>query len=124
MRNKGFNESCYTYYDDIDNSIDRFDKGLHFNNTSYPWGIPYDVNKVKKYVVAPTLQMSMKWLREVHNIYIDINTNWTFKDDFIVVGYMFNTHSVINSWYQDLVNYPTYEEAVETALKYVLENLI
>lgn len=74
---------------------------------------------------APTLQMTMKWLREAHNIHIDINTNWAFKDDnFIVIGYMFNTHSAINSWYQDLVNYPTYEQACEAAIKYCLENLI
>ena len=84
-----------------------------------------ELAETDEFITIPTLQMAIKWLREVYNIHIDINTNWAFKDDnFIVVGYMFDTHSAINSWHQDLVNYPTYEQAVEAALKYCLENLI
>ena len=121
LKEKGFNESCYTYYDDIDDSINRFDKGLHFSNTSYPWGVPYDISKAKKYVVAPTLQMAMKWLRE-KNIIIVIQPEY------------FNIESKCSAWGVDLWaddnyeklqgDFPSYEEAVETAIKYCLENLI
>jgi hypothetical protein len=71
-----------------------------------------------------TLQMAMKWLREVHNIHIDIDPEWTSKGGFSVIGYCFNIHSIANPWYEDFVVYPTYEQAVEAANKYCLENLI
>lgn len=112
LREKGFNESCYTYYDDIDDSINRFDKGLHFNNTSYPWEVPYDINDAKKYIIAPTHQMAMRWLREVHDIKIMIRP------------YVDGTYSyeILNGfWY---VNFDSYEDAAEAAIKYCLEYLI
>ena len=112
LKEKGFNEFCYTYYDNTDNSIKRFNKGLYFNNTSYPWGVSYDINDVKKYIIAPTHQMAMRWLREEHNIKIMIRP------------YVDGTYSyeILNGfWY---VNFDSYEEAVEAAIKYCLEYLI
>jgi len=112
LKEKGFPQSAFRCHYIIDGNS-------HYKSFENRCGFgDYDI-------IAPTLAMAMKWLREVHNIYIDINTNWAFKDDgFIVVGYMFNTHSTINSWYQDLVNYPTYEKACEAAVLYCLEKLI
>ena len=112
LREKGFNEFCYTYYDNTDDSIKRFNNGLYFNNTSYPWGVPYDINDAKKYIIAPTHQMVMRWLREVHDIKIMIRP------------YVDGTYSyeILNGfWY---VNFDSYEDAVEAAIKYCLENLI
>jgi len=63
-------------------------------------------------VIAPTLQMAMKWLREVHDIKIMIRP------------YVDGTYSyeILNGfWY---VNFDSYEDAVEAAIKYCLENLI
>ena len=112
LKEKGFPQSTFRchYITDGNSHYKSFENRCGFGD--------YDI-------IAPTLAMAMKWLMEAHNIHIDINTNWAFKDDnFIVIGYMFNIHSAINSWYQDLVNYPTYEQACETAIKYCLENLI
>lgn len=127
LKEKGFNESCYTYYDDIDNSINRFDKGLHFNNTSYPWGVPYDVSKAKKYVVAPTHQMAMAWLREVHNIHISVyvfNRELPITD--VPTSYTCDIATKKLSSQQGHLRgvWQSYEQAVEAALKYCLENLI
>lgn len=68
-----------------------------------------------------SLQMAMKWLREVHNLTVDIFhcVNWlvsikTIPDDCLKADYS-------NS---DLKPADTYEEACETAIKYCLENLI
>ena len=127
LKEKGFNEDCYTYYDDIDDSIKRFDKGYHFNNTSYPWGVPY-FSKAKKYLVAPTQSMVMDWLREVHKLHIEFVLNQDVE----------NEESVIESYYHfnvsrldrfvneggDCEFYNSYEEACEAAIKYCLENLI
>ena len=66
---------------------------------------------------APTLQMAMKWLREVHSIYIDI-------DILNGVTYWWSIYLLDKKQGETTISYNTYEEAVEAALKYVLENLI
>lgn len=73
------------------------------------------------YSMAPTLQMAMKWLREVHNIFICI----VLLED--IDGYGFTVENIINKKYiatSKNDEYSTYEQAVEAALKYSLENLI
>lgn len=70
---------------------------------------------------APTHQMAMKWLREVHRKYIDIRYNNQNEEYRFIVFTMVKDKPIdfIHSEYHS-----TYEEAVEAALKYVLENLI
>lgn len=63
-------------------------------------------------LAAPTHQMAMKWLREVHDIKIMIRP------------YVDGTYSyeILNGfWY---VNFDSYEDATEAAIKYCLEYLI
>lgn len=63
-------------------------------------------------IAAPTQQMVMRWLREVHNIKIMIRP------------YVDGTYSyeILNGfWY---VNFDSYEDAAEEAIKYCLENLV
>lgn len=70
--------------------------------------------------LCPTLQMAMKWLREVHNIDI-----FPWK-----IGKGIYSCAIFNSnTGQDLSsdkNFPSekYEETAEAAIKYCLENLI
>jgi len=72
--------------------------------------------------LCPTLQMAMKWLRKYHNIIIDPEPVWNGKkweyQLFIV------TPQNADSPYYEHNPYKTYEECVETAIKYCLENLI
>lgn len=78
--------------------------------------------------IAPTLQIAMKWLREVHNIHISItigcdvdNSNYVFywpgiaKFDKASVSY-------IDPFREE--EYNSYEEAAEQVIKYCLENLV
>jgi len=76
-------------------------------------------------VIAPTLQMAMKWLREVHNIFIVIEPHMY---DYVNEK---NSSYVTSLWQGDNYcenitskDYPTYEEAIEATLKFCLENLI
>ena len=66
--------------------------------------------------------MAMKWLREVHNKYIEIciDSSYNFKD--IVFRPTIYGKELHCLWESD--NYSTYEEAAEAALKYCLTNLI
>jgi hypothetical protein len=75
-------------------------------------------------IPAPTLQMAMKWLREVHNIHITIDCDICDSFDF------YSTIRIKSeeSW-KTYVEYEdegsnTCEEAAEKAVKYCLTNLI
>lgn len=72
---------------------------------------------IKWHFPAPTLQMAMKWLREVHNILIVVDRAKTH--------YYWELEDNING--NDIDGYggcQTYEEAVEAALKYCLEKFV
>lgn len=95
-----------SYYDNI---------GLCHNLSKY-----YDslIQDKIDFVIAPTHQMAMAWLREEYNI-------------FIIVEPYSNTSCYFSLWKGDNYyenplrkDFPSYEETVEAALKYVLENLI
>jgi hypothetical protein len=76
------------------------------------------------FIPASTLQMAMKWLREVHDIQVEIcivgaepwenPTKWLY-------GWRVQNTVVIDRHKAD---YKLYEEACEAAIKYCLENLI
>ena len=79
---------------------------------------------------ACTLQMVMKWLREWKDIFIEVEyINQKACGCTIIVQ---STGDLIAKWNWDRFQYAnenpltgnTYEEAVEAALKYSLENLI
>ena len=71
-------------------------------------------------VYAPTLQTAMKWLREVHYLWIDIDPltsyKWTWS-----IWFMNDLNSKMGESSQVV---STYKEACESAIKYCLENLI
>ena len=69
----------------------------------------------------PTLQMAMKWLREVHNLHIDVDPsegNWN------------PTVLELENWTcavkfgDNIPIQDSYEQACDAAIKYCLENLI
>ena len=109
LKEKGFDEYCYKFYDY--NSKEIYKETLHCCNS-----------RSDDYS-APTLQMAMKWLREVHNIFIEIGVSIDLNGDYhfgytildkeckyVRRGYTFFDWS--------------YEDAVEAALEYCLEILI
>jgi hypothetical protein len=65
-------------------------------------------------IQRPTLQMAMKWLREVHNINLNIIFIKRFDKGYWNKG----------CWTFNNIEYKSYEQACETAIKYCLENLI
>ena len=71
--------------------------------------------------LCPTLQMAMKWLREVHDIFIEISVDEMLKDEGYQWTLYYNSTKEIRP-YSDWGD--SYEEACEAAIKYCLENLI
>lgn len=70
-------------------------------------------------VPAPTLQMAMKWLREVYNFHIWVEPNHDKEG-------LYNAHVKVGWWSNNWagVGYNTYEKATEEAIKYCLKHLI
>lgn len=72
---------------------------------------------------CPSQSLALKWLREVHNIYIDILTYTTGKSiQFRWVGY--DKGRLFSQEEGKIIYFNSYEEAVEAAILYVLKNLI
>lgn len=73
-----------------------------------------------------THQMAMKWLREVHKVVISIDAytanHWDGYIDTFEIDIFKNASRIIVP--DEIAVHNIYEEAVEAALKYVLENLI
>ena len=81
-----------------------------------------DINELEEYIQAPTLQMAMKWLREVHNISIEPLVDFGNGNEYwwaVDVAYIKK-----NGLIDELCGYNSYEEACEAGIKYCLENLI
>ena len=71
-------------------------------------------------VILPTLQMTMKWLREVHHLFIGIE-----YVNILGLGFVYqSTIGKFDDDYMYCLCKNSYEEACETAIKYCLENLI
>ena len=111
LKEKAFNESCYTCY--VEKEISHYD----YSSTNY--------ELIDGVISCPTLQMAMKWLREEKNIFIVIEPH---AYDYINEK---NKSYECSLWvgdnyykYIESKDYPSYEEAVEASLKYCLENLI
>ena len=71
-------------------------------------------------VTIPTIQLTMKWLRNIHGLFIHIDvireaSCWLV--DIQDIKEDVNIYPVKNE-------FPNYEEACEAAIKYCLENLI
>ena len=112
LKEKGFDEPCYAYWHEDENKL---------IISQSPYALRNITNPCFFGPAAPTLQMVMKWLREVHHLTIDVFhfRDWkvnikTIPDDYFKADYS----------YPELKPAETYEQACETAIKYCLENLI
>lgn len=110
LKEKDFNEEVRTYYDEFGKEHDLSDDFSDIKNTDID-AYPEFADSLDFHCTRPTQQMAMRWLREVHDIKIMIRP------------YVDGTYSyeILNGfWY---VNFDSYEDAAEAAIKYCL-NLI
>ncbi len=77
---------------------------------------------------CPTLQMAMKWLREVHNLHISVNMGFDvdYSQYFFYVPFVCRFSNKDGEYLTpfDEKEFGSCEEATEAAIKYCLENLI
>ena len=115
LKEKGFNEPCYRWYDT------KGDVCAKFINPD----IPLDYSS-REYYLCPSLSMAMKWLREVHKILIVIDAYHADHWEGYIDSFEINIYSHVSTIIvpNEIAHHTDYTEAVEAALKYVLENLI
>ena len=120
LKEKGFGGECFSMY-----VTPKPHSGMgnpneakiapHSRDSHYYEGYEYQCE-------APTLQMVMKWLREVHKIFIEIKEYFDIKQYQSFVSKCGKTTYCEPDWFHPICN--SYEEAAEAAIKYCLENLI
>lgn len=127
LKEKGFQQlqdNCRYFTTEMIYSINVDDNGEHHFVHQYPAGV---YNK-DNYIAAPTLQMVMKWLREVHNLHCDIGYDFRvgWKNKITSLKETVIDHDIEMKTYlpYKTVNYPSYEDACEDAIKYCLKELI
>ena len=104
LKEKGFDEVCIGFYTP--------QKELHFTlleETNSMW--------LDDSISAPTLQMAMKWLREVHNLALNVCYllgMWSYS--------VYRTDVSSSGFNSE--DFDTYEEACEAGIRHCLENLI
>ena len=132
LKEKGFSENTEH---EIWYVIKQFSTGCHWNSCTYKVG---DITREYNddcCIPMPTLQMAMKWLREVHNLFIEIqcygceaNEKAHFEFSYVISEYVkFNTGICTTFGLEERnakSRFPSYEDACEAAIKYCLENLI
>ena len=120
LEEKGFNEYCPNSYFKVDRTL----KKSGFSE----WE---KVNEIK----APTQALAMKWLREWHNLFIEIQCYGCEADKkaHFEYSYVISEYVRINNGICTIFGleerkaksrFPSYETACEAAIKYCLENLV
>lgn len=124
LKEKGFDEYgmyFYTLEDEGEEGYKSNKRLQEFAHNSHP-------ELEKRAVSCPTLQMAMKWLRDVHDLIISVSFTvhgWlcditkVFRDS---NGFIVNINHGIGD--DSLPYCDEHEEACEAAIKYCLENLI
>ena len=120
LKEKGFDENCSRSY-----VKDKLAVSQGFNNSYYT--TMYSDGCYRP-VSAPTLQMAMKWLREVHNLVIEpyrTACGYLYTVSNIPYGSTkYDNSQAFNGDDEDSGQWTTWEKACEDGIKYCLENLI
>ena len=119
LKEKGFDEECWCWYEEDG----------YFKDSNDDYGFQSNSDHISDDFIcsASTLQMAMKWLREVQNLFVfpfpQTNTNKFWAEIYQLSA----NQEIWENLYCESINlqdYPTYEEACEVAIKYCLEHLI
>lgn len=109
LKEKGFDVYVSSFYDNEGN----------FSRKEADW----NWNIGSRYS-APTLQMAMKWFREVYKLYIVVRPYVTEEGFFSLFDVKSVKEKEIIVNLRTKTGFTTYEESCEAAIKYCLKNLI
>lgn len=135
LKEKGFNEYCKSVYH-VGSVCSVASLGYH-DNEGYGAVIDEkqnsDFGKYDNAISAPTLQMAIKWLREIHHLFIGCEPRLSFTDFYWITANIYRIRKKSSLYHaEDVDDYHcvaccdshSYEGACEAAIKYSLVNLI
>lgn len=105
LKEKGFNEATYHDYDEKGRRW--FEEVLVCHNSQGG-------------IACPTLQMAMKWLRDIHGLFIHIDV---IREASCWLADIQDIKEDVNI-YPVEEDFPNYEQACEAGIKYCLTNLV
>ena len=108
LKEKGFRQGCEHFYES--GVLDRTKE----NEFMY--------NQYGHLISSPTQQMALAWLREKKNVYMDIAPTHVTNGSIHFVWQTYDSDYAVTGDCDRF--FDSYEEAVEAAIKYCLENLI
>ena len=122
LKEKGFDANIYTCYTDCEfpeflTMIDYVVQGEEYERSNF---------ESRNLIQAPTHQMTLKWLREVHDLHIIIYP-WQADNEEKAIHWCCTVYRSFAHLGNDVYTNETpksYEEAVEAAILYILKNLI
>lgn len=118
LREKGFEGDCYACYEYFESGVTLYN-GWTFEYKGNP------VHNTNDRIKCPTLQITMKWLREIYKTDIcvcrELDEYGDCFDGYIAVVY---SNKVYRVTIRDVEKDLSFEEAAEAAIKYCLTNLI
>ena len=127
LKEKGFDWCESPFYSEQDRDEWRQNNSYTVPNEEYDPDLPFDSETLT--LVAPhvSIQMATKWLREIHNIFIDIMSRFSMNADKDIC-FSYSCKKLIGT-YKSCYEHSdgewwNYEDACEAAIKYCLENLI
>jgi len=112
LKEKGFDIPCRSYYNNN-----------NYLSFEHPKGFVL-VDSV--YLLRPTHQMALKWLKKIHGIYITSEPDINDKHCFYPAIYAMKEESWDVLYIEELehLRFDEPEQAIEASLKYTLKNLI
>ena len=124
LKENGFNEYCWKLYELGDLNKPILLNGFELDSDSKFWNNKYlelykkEHSYINDICSVPTHQLAMAWLRE-KNISIELSVVRSHY-------WVYTIYEILNNKVKELYNdgdFDSYEDAIEAALKYYLENL-
>ena len=112
LKELGFDEECFGFFDDIDDDHELF---LIRTQT---WNAEHNLNK--HLTRAPLYQQAFRWFREKYNLLHIINID--LSDNLKDKVYVYSIEDHLGSIVDRSEEYQTYEEAELACLKKLIEN--
>ena len=121
LKEKGFDWETYAYWD---LTTETRTQKIGIEPTPRNWNYKWKLFLLP--LSAPTLQMTMKWLRNQHNLHIMVDCIGS-KNYMPTIQFIYNSKDIKVESDKNKIGengFDSFEEACEGAIKYCLENLI
>ena len=125
LKEKGFDWCESPFYSEQDRDEWGQNNSYTIPNMLYDPDLPFDSETLTMVAPHVSIQMAMKWLRNIHDIVCSVGLFTDLPEMPPYWSFNILNQSTANVMYEAFdVKCETYEEAAEAAIKYCLENLI